>query len=146
LNLLDLRQNVLLKNVLGIRRYARAKALLNVLRIEQIKHTYLKHKIFGLKQFNLNCFSRDFTNYLQLYYLGCSPSKESFVQQLNVVEELIGHTASDYKKAIEILDGKFAHNDLELKEELLRIINDFDINFFYICIYRLNSLLWVDFG
>ena len=65
--------------------------------------------------------------------------------QLNVVEDFTGHTASNYKKAIEILDGKFACNDLELKEEIRKIIDDFDINFFFICIDKLNNLLWVDF-
>jgi len=50
LDILDLRQNILLKNVLGVRHKARFKVVLNEIKVEQVSLAYAKHKVFGWKQ------------------------------------------------------------------------------------------------
>jgi hypothetical protein len=48
LNLSNLRQNLLLENVLSMRYYARTKALFSVLNRTNLAYLFLKNKIFGL--------------------------------------------------------------------------------------------------
>ena len=64
----NIRQNILIKNVLGIKYYARFKPLLNELKIDQIEQLYFKHKIFGLKQVHNNKLTYDLYSYLNRYY------------------------------------------------------------------------------
>jgi hypothetical protein len=71
LNLLNVRQNILIKNVLGINYNSRSKVLMNELKIENLVQLYEKHKIFGIKQFTKNNMSRDILIYLNDYYLNC---------------------------------------------------------------------------
>ena len=64
LNQLNVRQNFLLKTILGIRNHARFKPLLHELKVDQISQLYFKHKIFGFKQICLNDFSYSIFTYL----------------------------------------------------------------------------------
>ena len=47
LKLFNVRQSILVKNVLGINYFARSKPLLNELKIDPVEQLYYKHKIFG---------------------------------------------------------------------------------------------------
>ena len=49
LNLINVRQNVIIKNILGLKFFSKTKALLNELGIELISQVYAKHKIFWFK-------------------------------------------------------------------------------------------------
>ena len=65
---LNVRQNVLIKNVLGLSYYARSKPLMNELGVEQVMQAYQKHKIFGFKQFSENPFTSDILVFLRTVY------------------------------------------------------------------------------
>ena len=61
---LNIRQNLLLKNLIGIKYHARFKLLLNVLGVEAIYQVYLKHKTFGLKLVCKNVLSYEIVDVL----------------------------------------------------------------------------------
>jgi hypothetical protein len=73
LNQLNVRQSILLKSILGIKYYARSKALLNELGLEQIGQIYEKHKIYGWNQCMKNPLLSDIFSYLDKYYRVGSP-------------------------------------------------------------------------
>ena len=55
--------------------------LLNELKVENIKQLYLKHKIFGFKQFNYNLFTEEILLY------GKDIPRQSFISQLKQIED-----------------------------------------------------------
>ena len=54
LDMFDLRQNTLLKNVLGVRHKARFKAVLNAIKVEQVSLAYDKHKVYEKQPHGVN--------------------------------------------------------------------------------------------
>ena len=59
LNELELRQNMLLKQTLGIKKYGRVKPMNECLKVESIRQIYFKHKIFFLQQLKANSLCRE---------------------------------------------------------------------------------------
>jgi len=50
LSMLDVRQNILLKNILSAHHRARFKVVLNEIKVEQVSLLYARHMVFGWKQ------------------------------------------------------------------------------------------------
>ena len=87
---LNVRQNILIKNILGIKYYAQIKPLLNELKIEQIEQLYFKHKIFGMRQLINNDFTFNIFVYINRFYDDVKQcGKNSFVSQLNDLKKLL---------------------------------------------------------
>ena len=61
---LNVRQNLLLKNVIGIRHRARFKPLINELKVEPVGLSYGKHKLFGWRKCMKNQLTDKIFNYL----------------------------------------------------------------------------------
>ena len=104
----------MIKNILGVKYFARAQPLLNELKIEQVKQLYMKHNLFGVRQFFNNDLSRKIFTFLnQQYMKNVKIAKQSFVSQLNDLNNFTGldweQNYSEYFKAI---NAKFECNDL----------------------------------
>ena len=78
LRLLNVRQNFLLKNILGLSHFCRTKPLFQALRIEQVTQLYMKHKIHFLKQITFNDLSLKVFNFF-LYTLRRSRHRSTFL-------------------------------------------------------------------
>ena len=145
LSRLDLRQNVLVKNMLGIRHISRTRPLFNELKIESIKQLYFKHKVFGLKQMRHDDLSNDILLYLEKYYNGMTPTKQSFISQLNKTRDFAGCELGSIKNLLNSIDGKFMCNDQEMRSNISCILDNFNFfnSFFYMKL--LNDILYVIF-
>ena len=71
----DIRQNILLKNSIGLSKFCRTTPLFNVLKIERIEELYLKHKLYFYKQIENYKLTKDVINYLTKYYIDKTPHK-----------------------------------------------------------------------
>ena len=138
LNQLNVRQNMLLRNVIGLKHGTRTKVLLNELKIENIRQIYLKHKVFGLRQFYNNFLTKELLVYLEVYYDGKVISRQSFMSQLKEVEAFTGSDLSDWKESILVIDRRFQCNDIELRQLVFTILKNFSINNSYL--YNINLL------
>jgi hypothetical protein len=144
-DMLNLRQNILLKNVLGLKRFARCKALFNELGIESVNQLYQKHKVFGIKQFAKNDLASGILEYLSAYYTNCEIPKASFISQLYEINAYVGISLPELKVTVERIERSHQCNDVDLRTAIFQIINDYDINYSYVFIEQLNACLRVDF-
>ena len=144
---LNIRQNILIKNCLKLKRFIRTRALLQVLKIESISHLYLKHKVFFLKQIYKNVLTRDIFIFLKCYFKGKKKPKQSFESQLDQVEKLtkIEPNITNTNSMIDLINGSHKVNDLELISKLIVIVNNFDSDQPFLTIQRLNDLLKLNF-
>ena len=144
---LNIRQNILIKNCLKLKRFIRTRALLQVLKIESISHLYLKHKVFFLKQIYNNVLTRDIFIFLKCYFKGKKKPKQSFESQLDQVEKLtkIEPNITNTNSMIDLINGSHKVNDLELISKLIVIVNNFDSDQPFLTIQRLNDLLKLNF-
>ena len=118
----------MIKNIIGLRFWTRTKALLNELKIESIKQLYLKHKIFGLKQFNNNLFTKEIILYLEEYYDGKDTPRQSLISQLKEVEEFTGINFNNLNESIALIDGQFLCNDTELRNLVFTTLRNYNIS------------------
>ena len=147
LNLLNVRQNILIKNILGIKYFARAQPLLNELKIEQVKQLYMKHKLFGVRQFFNNDLSREIFTFLNQQYKNVKITKQSFVSQLNDLNNYTGvDWEQNYNGCFKAIDAKFECNDLILISTIKCILLSYTTSNSFFCIFDLNNCLRVEFG
>ena len=59
LNKINVRQNTLLKNIYGLTKFSRSKALLSVLNIKSIQQLYEEYKVLFVKQLKRNRLSKE---------------------------------------------------------------------------------------
>ena len=144
---LNVRQNILLKNCLKLKRFTRTRALLQVLKIDSISNLYLKHKIFFLKQIYNNALTRDVFVFLKNYFKGKKNPKQSFGSQLDQVEKLtkIDLTIRNTKTMIDLINDYHRVKDLELISRVKLIVDNFDSVQPFEVIQRLNDLLKLNF-
>ena len=62
---LNVRQNLLLKNVIGVKHRARFKPLINEIKVDPVGLVYGKHKVFGWQQ----CIKNQITTFLIFYII-----------------------------------------------------------------------------
>ena len=146
LNQLNVRQNILLRNVIVLKYGTRTKELLNELRIENIKQIYLKHKVFGLRQFNNNFLTKELLVYLNVYYDGKDIPKQSFMSQLKEVEEFTGLDLGNWNESILVIDRRFQCNDTELRQMVFTTLKNYSIKNSFLYINLLNNILRIDFN
>jgi hypothetical protein len=96
LNILNVRQNILVKNVLGFSKYVHTKPLFQSLCIESIHHTYDKYKILFLKQIKKNDLTKRLYEYLTKFYsLAKKIPLESYVHIINKLAEKLNVQLGD---------------------------------------------------
>ena len=122
--------------MLRLNLFNRTKPLLHLLRVEQCSQLYLKHKLFFMKQINLNSLSLDVFRFTHDYYEWITPPKSSFVYQLGQVSDITGleATMGNFKQSIILIDNNFSCNDQDINEA------------FKICIYNYKYFKTVTMG
>ena len=99
----------MLKQAIGLSKFALSTPLLNSLRVEKITEVYMKQKLYFYKQIMSNSLSKEAFTYLNEFYPKNKAPKESFVKQLELVNRQIRFSISleTYRKAINDLSDLF---------------------------------------
>ncbi len=133
LNKLDIRQNILLKNILGIHHRARFKVVLNG------SLMYARHKVFGWRQ----CVMNDLTEKIYKYTsadLNMSNYSLSFSNQLSTVIGSKKITLA-MRGILEVIAEEYICNDEDLKEQVENVMKCLHLIASFKCIYELNKIL-----
>jgi hypothetical protein len=141
---LEIRQNILLKNILGIHHRARFKIVLNTIKVEQVYQLYEKHKLFGWRQCLKNYLTERILNGLSVCTSNINCTNKSFFQQL---KEVVGSKELQLANLHEIknqISEKYTCCDQELKEQVEGTLDRFHRMNSYQCIYELNNILRVN--
>ena len=141
---LNVRQNILLKHILGIGTDCRTTPLMQSLKVEQMNQIYLKHKLFGIKQFLNNPLSQSTFQFLSLFYQGKPKiNKRSFFYQLKDLEEFVNMKVDfdSLRVAQNKLDKLFTSDDSELLERIAYIFNRYENGYIYTASKELESCL-----
>ena len=144
LSQLDIRQNILLKNILGMHHRAMFKVVLNIMKVEQVSLLYEKQKVFGWRQCTKNILTEKIFNTLSLINSVNKLSNISYLCQLNMVvgSKELGHT--NIHEVLSQLSEKCICFDEELKEQIEGVMRCLHLGNSYICINELNKILKVD--
>jgi len=140
---LEIRQNILLKHVLGIHHRARLKIVLNAIKVEQVYQLYEKHKVFGWSQCLKNHLTERILNGLSVCTSNIKCTNTSFVQQLKEVVD---------SKKLQLVNLHEIKNQVSEKYKYLLWSrakkaswrNFGPLSFSYQCIYELNNILRVN--
>ena len=147
LRLLNFRQNLLIKNVLGLKHILRIKPLLSILKIDQLTQLYYKHKLFFFKQILFNPLTNDLFFYLKGYYSFLKPTYFSFFSQFSELSTFLNLeiSFSNYKILLSRIDELFASNDIEMLAELRKCLSEHTCERFFITINKINDILKIEF-
>ncbi len=150
LDKLDLRQNTLLKNVLGVRHKGRFKVVLNVIKVEQVSLAYAKHKVFEWKQCMRNSLTELMFGILNKEEATVLQSDKaikssSFSRQLREVIGSKEPREMDVVGVLEQLVIDFTFNDSELRESVVYLFERLYHGSSFACMKELNDLLKVNF-
>jgi len=130
LNEYNTRQNILLKQAIGLSKYAVSTPLLNVLKVEKISEIYMKHKYYFFKQLMMNSLTRTIYLKLDTLYSLKKACKYSFINQLSNLDSQIGFKCSIetgniyFNKIVNI----FKSENQGLCDTLLFQLNELDRN------------------
>ena len=131
----NIRQNILIKRAIGIKKYTKSSPLLTCLKIESIKELYHKHKLFMAKQLKSNEFTNKlFNNLIKVYsnkLFRCN--NDSIIKQISIVNKIlkIENCLINITNSIIRLSSEFRFNEKGILDSinfLLSIFNK-DTNF-----------------
>jgi len=144
LSKLDIRQNILLKNILGIHHRARFKVVLNIMKVEQVSLLYEKHKVFGWRQCTKKSLTEKIFDNLSLVNSKNKVSNLSYFSQLSLVvgSEELGHI--NIQEVLSQISEKYSCFNVELKEKVVNDMNHLHSGNSYLCIKEFNDILKVD--
>jgi hypothetical protein len=147
LDQLNVRQNLLLKNVIGIKHRARFKPLINELKVEPVGLAYGNHKVFGWKQCVNNPITNKIFNYIYpIVNLNYNVYNNfSFNRQIS---EVIGGKELSHRN-VKLINDEFSSgyicNDVDMKESIVSALRMFYTNETHECINQLNTILKIEF-
>ena len=123
LNELNSTQATLIKMNLTLSKYALSTPILNALRIESIKHLYIKFKILFLKQIKLIPFTHSILDFLCEYYNQNTCPEQSFINQIHEASQLLQIDIFNTFPlvAIKKLNEYFQDTDAELISKILNL-------------------------
>ena len=123
LNELNRTQATLIKMNLTLSKYALSTPLLNALRIESVKHLYLKFKIIFIKQLKQIQLTNSILNFLSEYYRVNICPEQSFISQIFEVNRLLSLDIlqSNPNMTLKLLGDHFQSTDTELINKILNI-------------------------
>jgi len=144
----EIRQNLLVKQVIGIKKYSKMKELRNAIGLDSIKALYCKHKIFFLRHLMKNNVCTEIFNYLKGYYSKFDQTNTSFCKQIDFLNKklYIDCTLYNYKTSLEIIEHHFKPKNQGLIDSIKYVINmiatimNQNLDFFYLY-NELNLLL-----
>jgi hypothetical protein len=128
LNEYNIRQNLMIKQSIGLSKYALSTPLLNALRIEKIPEIYHKHKIYFFRQIMMNRLTKKVYETLKKHYTDKKIPKTSFVKQLQIVNSEVGYavTPETYKQFLIDFSNKFKCENIGLCESVVFYLNCLD--------------------
>ena len=85
INEVNIRQNILIKNVIGLSKFSKSTPLLNALNIKSIHHLYDEYKIIFMKQINKHNLSHSLYNFLNEYYKYNKKPLESYMHTVEKI-------------------------------------------------------------
>ena len=97
---LDTRQNILVKNTIGISKFTRTKPLYCALKLESISQIYLKHKVFFLSQILGNYICREVFLTIRKMNRVSTGVDTSYNKQLGVLEFKLSIDCLEYEKSL----------------------------------------------
>ena len=68
INELEIRQNLLLKRAVGVKKFARFKPMLESIKVESVEQVYMKYKIYFLKQIRQSKICNNLLTFLRQKY------------------------------------------------------------------------------
>jgi hypothetical protein len=118
----------MIKQAIGLSRFALSTPLLNVLKVEKIEEVYMKQKLYFFKQIMSNKLSRDVFIFLKEFYPRNKAPKESFNRQLELVNRRIGFAISleTCKKALNDISEIFSCKNSGLCESISFLFSKMD--------------------
>jgi hypothetical protein len=130
LNEYNVRQNILLKQSIGLSKFSVSTPLLNVLNVERITELYCKHKLYFFKQIMINDLTEKVFLELQNHYKNRKSPKTSFIKQLVNVDLQVGfYTSTEcVKKSIKIISEKFKCKNIGLCDSVNYVLKELDLN------------------
>jgi hypothetical protein len=130
INKLNVRQNILLKNIFGLSKFSRSRALMSVLRIKSTIQLYEEYKILFIKQLKKNTFTKEIYETLQgEYNSNVKTPKESYfsiIRELNIKYNLnidVNMNHNDVKESLEIIANHYGFENEEILNKLKYVIN-----------------------
>jgi hypothetical protein len=128
INQYNIRQNIMLKQSIGLSKYALSTPLLNVLKIKKISELYFKYKLIFYKQIMANSLTKKVFYALENLYKDKNIPKFSFLKQINLVNLQIGFACSleTYDKSIETLSSVFCEKNIEMCARVSRLLDKMD--------------------
>ena len=149
---LNTRQNLIIKNLIGLQKYTKTKSLMKALEIEHIELIYYKHKLSFFKQIKNNCLTNNVFIFLREFYNSFKSNRMSFESQFRSLEKILkssinGENLSEnYLK----LSNVFAYNNNGLTDSVKfllfewhkKILNNED---FFETLKTLNCILKISF-
>ena len=149
---LDVRQNLLIKRAIGIKKLRGSSPLNKVIKIDSIKQLYMKHKMFFLKQLMNDKVCKDVLLYLKGYYRTFDRQNTTFCKQLDYVGKKIFIDCAEYSGNISLalIDDLFKCKNDGLVDSIkfifIQIKSLMNTNLEYFYLYELvNDLLKINF-
>ena len=99
INMINIRQNILLKNTFGLSKFSKSTPLLNSLGIKSNQQLYEEYKILFMRQIRRNSFTKEIFETLKLKYEKIQSPRESYIH-------ILKHICIKYDFTIDTLDIK----------------------------------------
>jgi len=145
---LEIRQNILIKQAIGLSRYCKTSPLNQALNLDSITSIYLKHKLFFLRQIKEIKITNDVFNYLSAAYNNLSIHVQCFNNQLNVVNKrlAIDNCSANIENSIILINSLSYKNSIGLVESIKFLINFYSASKqSFIMLNQLSMLLNYEF-
>ena len=142
LNILNKRQNILIKQAIGISKFSKSKPLMTALNIDSVDCIYNKHKLFFHKQIKKNFLTHQI--FLFLNSNKKNLSNDSYIKQIENVNKLlhIENCTLNIKNSLLKISNFFICENTGLIDTIKFILNN-NINndSYHVMIKNLNSYL-----
>jgi hypothetical protein len=151
----EIRQNLMLKRAIGIRKFGRFSPVLEAIKVESIEQIYMKHKIFFIKQLMNHRMCYNLLRFLHSDYEHFDQKNSSFCKQLNNLEKKLHIDVMDFnpKTSIAVIEHTLRVENRGLVDSVKMVIEQIrkemqtnsNSNHYFYLFKILNDLLKVDF-
>ena len=141
---LDIRQNILVKQSIGLSRFCKTSPLNQALSLDSISTIYLKHKMFFLRQIKEVKLTNEVFSYLSDFYSRITSHVHSFNNQLITVNKRLSSTncSNDIANSIILINNLNNKNSGGIVDSIKFLIDFYSNNRqFYIMLNQLSLLL-----
>ncbi|CAF0857609.1 unnamed protein product [Brachionus calyciflorus] len=121
----DKRQNLLIKQVIGLKKYSKMKELRNAIDLDSVRALYCKHKIFFLRHIEKSNVCSGIFKYLKDHYVKFDRQNTSFCKQIDFLSKklYVDCTKYSYKISLEIIVHHFKSKNNGLTDSIKYVIS-----------------------